>query len=89
MFSQSQQSGQEQGDGRTFTEVDLADIEDTLMELAANVMDEWESRQQQTTLELAAFAAFSKDFDWGRDKSKVGHPPELSSINVFLASGGR
>ena len=88
--SQYQQSQPQQGDGRKMTEEDLEDIEATLMELAGNVVEEWKERQQQTTLELAAFAAFSSDFDWGRDKFKVGHPPlELSYINVFLASGGR
>ena len=85
--SQSQQSQSQQGDGRSMT---LEDIERTLMELAGSVVAEWNERQAQTPLELAAFAAFSSDFNWGRDKNKVGHHPlELSYINVFLASGGR
>ena len=40
-------------------------------------------RQYQTSLEVAAFAAFTEEFDWGRDTGKVGHP-ELSSIHVLL-----
>ena len=62
---------------------DLEDIERTLMKLSGNVLKGWNERQEQTPLELAAFAAFSENFDWGPDQDKVGHPPlKLSYINV-------
>ena len=82
MFSQSQ-SQSVQGDGRALTEEDLADVEEQLQELANSLMEQWDLRQQQTSLEVAAFAAFTEEFDWGRDTGKVGHP-ELSSIHVLL-----
>ena len=68
LFSASDGRG---GDTRQLTDKDVEMVEETLEGLAKNIEEKWEQRMQQTELEKASFAAFSKVFDWEEDHGKV------------------
>jgi hypothetical protein len=64
------------GDGRSgatrnLTEEDVAGVEEELQELAKDIVEIWLERQQPTSMEKAASAAFAAKFDWGDDRARV------------------
>ena len=74
LYNGGEEEGEDDGRSggiRVLTEEDIHKVEKELEGLARDIMEEWEERQQQTSLEKAAYTAFAGDFDWGRDKGSV------------------
>jgi hypothetical protein len=70
LFSQGEEDGRS-GGTRLLTSEDIGVIEKELQELAGDILMEWDRRQVQTSLEKAAYNAFSLPYDWGDDVVEV------------------
>ena len=49
----------------------MRSAEQELQGIAKDIIEEWDKRQQQSSLEQAAYAAFGETYDWGEDEVKV------------------
>jgi hypothetical protein len=59
------------GGTRLLTVEDVGAVEEELMMLSRDIIEEWDKRQTQTSLDMAAFAALGEKFDWGADHGRV------------------
>jgi hypothetical protein len=79
--------GGDEEDGRSgatknLTEEDVARVEEELQELARDIVETWLERQQQTSMEKAASAAFAAKFDWGDDRARVEDEGASARVGV-------
>ena len=59
------------GATRHLTEGDVREVVEELQSMAGDIVEAWEERQQQTSLDKASYAAFTEKFNWGEDQLKV------------------
>ena len=76
-----EEDGRGGGGGGQLTQADVRSAEKELQGIAKDIIEEWDKRQQQSSLEQAAYAAFGETYDWGEDEEKVQAEGERAVVN--------
>lgn len=74
------------GGTRHLTVEDVKEVEKTLEDLSGSILDEWDKRQVQTSLEFAAFTSLHQPYDWGEDLADVLEEGSEATVHIRHSS---